>query len=141
MDFETQTTATIEKPEVSGIPKEILDMYVVPGYEEEYTEHSLQRYRRESEKLERDMAEANHILQSSDFSNVKAEIIPMLLTMATQEQMQELMNRGFETNDPAVMLAAAEAIGYAEKSERSILIKTAFETNDPAVMLAAAEAI
>ncbi|NTW90208.1 MAG: hypothetical protein HGB37_04865, partial [Candidatus Moranbacteria bacterium] len=46
------------------------------------------------------------------------------------------------------MLAAAEAIWYAKKSEQSDLrvklasvIRSAFETNDPAVMLAAAEAI
>lgn len=73
---------TIEKPKEERISEDILSMYVVPGYEREYTEHSLERYRRESNRLKKRLSEAAQTLTPGDFSVVDEKEISYILAVA-----------------------------------------------------------
>lgn len=119
MDFENNVSAIIEKPKEERIPEEVLSMYFVPGYEREYTEHSLERYRRESEELDRDLTEAKEILHSGDFSNVEPEMARLIFAIADEKTVSPFL-------ESVIKAVHSETLPSVEEPEMNISWKNAF---------------
>ncbi|NTW30491.1 MAG: hypothetical protein HGA33_04375 [Candidatus Moranbacteria bacterium] len=145
MNFDQPKTdpKNVEKPS-EYIPEEVLSMYRVPGYEDEYTEHSLERYRRNSVKLEKDLEliRVFSLNKSEEFSKIPKEVVSIALLMFHGEQLVNFIRYGLTCDDSVTKHSCAHAIRLLSNFDAAPeLIRICQRSDDSVVRLEGAKSI